>query len=145
MYACTNFLSFNALIHLSSAAGACWPPASCKHLVCHHCLRKHPFPCFTLPCRVFALADADDLAFLAVWKRVIAKRTQAASEAEGLRQASKKLKRSLLTSEEEARQLRGRLDEEAAARAEAEQQLKELQVKHTKLQEQHKEQHKVGS
>jgi glutamate/tyrosine decarboxylase-like PLP-dependent enzyme len=80
-----------------------------------------------------------------VWKRVIAKRTQAASEAEGLRQATKKLKRSLLTSEEEARQLRGRLDEEAAARAEAEKQLKELQAKHTKLQEQHKEQNKVGS
>ncbi|WIA13302.1 hypothetical protein OEZ85_006886 [Tetradesmus obliquus] len=88
-------------------------------------------------------SDADELAFLAVWKRVVSKRAQAVSEAEGLRQATKKLKRSLLTSEEEAKQLRGRLDEEAAARAEAEAQLRELQAKHTKLQEQHKEQHKV--
>jgi chromosome segregation ATPase len=74
---------------------------------------------------------------------VIAKRTHATTEAEGLRQATRKLKRSLLTSEEEARQLRGRLDEEAAARSDAEKQLTELQAKHTKLQEQHKEQHKV--
>jgi chromosome segregation ATPase len=89
-------------------------------------------------------ADTDDLAFLALWKRVIAKRSEAASEAEVLQQATRKLKRSLTTSEEEARLLRSRLDEEAAARGDAEQQLKELQAGHLKLQEDHKKQHKVG-
>jgi chromosome segregation ATPase len=87
--------------------------------------------------------DADDLAFLAVWKRAVAKRNQATSEAEGLRQAAQCLKRSLLTSEEEARQLRGRLDEEAAVRADVEQQLQELQAKHSKLEVQYREQNQV--
>jgi ABC-type phosphate transport system auxiliary subunit len=61
------------------------------------------------------------------------------------------LKRLLATSVGEARQLHSRLDEEAAARINAEQQLTALQAKHTKLQEQHTklqeqhmDQHKVG-
>jgi chromosome segregation ATPase len=78
-----------------------------------------------------------------VWKRVVAKRSQATSEAEGLRQAAQRLKRSLLTSEEEARQLRDRLDEEAAARADVEQQLQELQARHAKLEVQYREQNQV--
>ncbi|KAF6261191.1 hypothetical protein COO60DRAFT_1699907 [Scenedesmus sp. NREL 46B-D3] len=88
-------------------------------------------------------SDADDLAFLAVWKRVVAKRTQAASETDGLRQVARRLKRSLQSSAQEACHLRDKVDEEAAARADAEKQLSELQAKYTQLQDQHKEQHKV--
>ncbi|KAF6265247.1 hypothetical protein COO60DRAFT_1623919 [Scenedesmus sp. NREL 46B-D3] len=77
----------------------------------------------------------DDLEFQAVWKRVVAKGTQAASEGGALRHAANELQRSLLKSEEEGRQLCGRLEEEAASRVAAEQQLTELQAKYTQLQE----------
>ncbi|KAF6253924.1 hypothetical protein COO60DRAFT_370215 [Scenedesmus sp. NREL 46B-D3] len=87
--------------------------------------------------------DADDLAFLVVWKRVVAQRTTAASEAQRVRHAANKLKRSLLTSEQEARQLRYKLDEEAAVRADIKRQLTEMQAINTKLQEEHKEQRQV--
>jgi hypothetical protein len=81
---------------------------------------------------------------LALWKRVIAKRNQATSEAEGLQQTTKKLKLSLVTYEQEASLLRNRLDVEAAARADAEQQLRELQAKHIELGEAHRKRHQVS-
>jgi hypothetical protein len=102
--------------------------------------------CLTLRIMMWLLhsADADGLAFLAVWKRVIAKRSQAASEAEGLRQATSKMKRSLMYSEQEANLLHNRIDGETSGRAAAEQQLKELQAKHVELQEDLKKQHEVS-
>ncbi|KAF6263936.1 hypothetical protein COO60DRAFT_1457906 [Scenedesmus sp. NREL 46B-D3] len=88
-------------------------------------------------------SDADDLALLAVWKRVVAKRTQAASEAQRVQHAANQLKRSLMASEEEAFELRDMLDEEAATRADVERQLTEMQEQYTKLlEEERKEQHK---
>jgi hypothetical protein len=81
---------------------------------------------------------------LALWKRMIAKRNQATSKAEGLQQTTRKLKLSLVTYEQEASLLRDRLDVEVAGRVDAEQQLKELQAKHAKLEVEHGKQHQVS-
>lgn len=93
---------------------------------------------------LWACTDADDLAFLAVWKRVIGKRGQAEAEADGLRQTNKKLRRSVATAEEEVKSLRAMLEAEKAARTAADKKHQDLQKQHAQLQEQHKQQHQVG-